>query len=1148
MMSMLRVGSRFVVAAAVLLTLLGFAASPALAADGERVLDPRLSLVGGCEEETLDPVEDPGCPTTPPPSAHPPAGFFAKPNAVATDFYGDIFVASKGKKADGTEGRIDIFSPEGVFIEELSSPTVLAPAALAVDSKGVLYVWSGRSGELFRFEPCGTYDPPSGELEYCNAPIHVPLTGPGCTKECNSRETSSTFIVGLAIDRGNDHVFVNLGGMLIEYSSAEEGNEELRLSVFEQSGTGFAVGLAVDSSRDRLFAQEGDRIAIYDLSLGLPPEDLVKTGTIEAASSGVPGGSFGGMPSIAVDEGTGHLFVLDTENAHLWELDEEGNYLATVEFPLQGNGAEGLQIAVDNGLTSPNGKLSEEEGRGRYLYVPSPNKNIGHSFAFFVAHINPPEVKAATVTSVSEDEAGLRAQINPGNLQTSYTFQIQREGSSDWVTVGSGTLAAGNLDVAVSASARGLAPGTSYRFRVLATNEEGSVEAKGSFTTYLDLPAEPSPCPNALLRTAFSALLPDCRAYELVTPPDTNARAPLGPESEGGGYITRQVSPSGEKVPFRVEGGALPGFGDGVGGLKGDPYLATRTTTGWSTTHTGPSGGEAASLAPGIGSPDQEFSFWAAAGEGSAVLSQVTSYVRYPDGHSELTGQGSLGTDPEASGKLISEGGGHIIFNTGTSAKSGTAIQLEPEAAPSGTQAVYDRTPAGVTYVVSLKPGNVPLEAGEDAVFQGASLDGTGIAFRAHDLTTEGNVLYLRYADERTFRIGEGVEYAGVAEGGGRIFYVENGNLEAFDVATESVIGFADTTAAVVPVMISADGSTAYFVSKNVISGAGTNPQGAKPKVGAENLYRSKEGQITFVGILTERDVIGRPINPVDNVDGLGLWVAALGEPVSGKALGQLGIDPARSTPNGGVLLFKSRAALTSYNPEGHAEIYRYDSAGNVLQCLSCNPTGLPAQSDANLQSETREGSELFSPASWLENLRADGRRAFFESSEPLVVGDVDGRQDVYEWEDDGVGSCTRPGGCVYLISSPQSRRNEYLWAVSRSGDDVFFLSSDLLTGTDADETPSIYDARVGGGFAEPASAECEGEGCRPQLTPPPSLASGDTAVHGSGENFKPHRCGKGKHKVKRHGKVRCVRKKHHKRHAKPRHHRTGAGQKGARR
>jgi hypothetical protein len=1120
MMSTLRTGSRFLAAAAVLLALAGFVASAALGAEGERVLDPRLSLIGGCEKpEALDPVEDPGCPTTPPAGIHPPAGFFAKPVAVSTDFHGDIYVASLGKKEDGTEGRVDIFSPEGHFISEVP---VTGPQAMAIDSEGVLYVWLTETGRLVRYEPCGAYDPAAGQIEYCNPPTNA-----------SGRGGVGTVLVAMAIDRGTDHLFVHFGSFFIELSSAAEGNEELREQNVTSTPTGTANGLAIDSAHHRLYLQEGtDEIGVYELADGLPPDEKYdKIATIDAESSGVPGGHFGGLPSLAVDEGSGDLFVFETEVGHLWELDEEGNYLSTVNFPFQGNRFEGMEIAVDNGLTSPNGKLSEEEGRGRYVYVPLPAKGIGHSLAFFVAHVTPPEVKSVTPTSVSEDEAGLQAQINPGNLQTTYTFEIEAEGSTGWTKVGQGTLAASNLDVGVSATASRLIPGMHYNFRVIATNEKGSDEAVGSFVTYPSLPAEPTPCPNALLRTGLSALLPDCRAYELVTPADTNGRAPLGAENQGGGYTSRQVSPAGDKVPFRVEGGSLPGLG-GTGGLKGDPYLATRTPAGWSTAYTGPSGAEAASVAPGTTSPDQGYFFWQAAGEGSAVLGEITSYVRYPDGHSELVGRGSLGTDPEVSGKLISEGGGHIVFSTGGSAKTATAIQLEPDAAPDGTQAVYDRTFDGITHVVSLKPGNVPFDEGENALFEGVSFDGSGVAFKVK------NVLYLRYDNKETYEVGEGVEFAGVAEGGGRIFYVENGNLEAFDVPTESVIEFADTIAPVVPATVSGDGSTAYFVSKSAIPGVAPNPEGVKPHVGGQNLYRSREGQIAFVGSVTERDVVGAKEG--EGIGGLGLWVAA------GNS-GSFGLVPARSTPDGNVFLFKSRAALTSYDPEDHSEIYRYDSGKNELQCLSCNPTGALAQSDADLQSENREGLELFTPLAWPENLRADGRRAFFETSDPLVAGDVDTLQDVYEWEEQGVGSCTQPGGCLYLISSPQSQRNEYLWAVSHSGDDVFFLSSDLLTGADADGTPSIYDARVGGGFPDAPPAECQGEGCRPQLTPPPPLPTGDTAVEGPGENVKPHRCGKGKRKVKRAGKVRCVKKKHH-RHAKSRHHRAGDGQKGARR
>ncbi|HEY3435488.1 MAG TPA: hypothetical protein VGK41_07520, partial [Solirubrobacterales bacterium] len=640
------------------------------------------------------------------------------------------------------------------------------------------------------------------------------------------------------------------------------------------------------------------------------------------------------------------------------------------------------------------------------------------------------------------------------------------------------------------------------------------------------------PCANALARTGPSALLPDCRAYELVTPADTNARAPLGVRLGSGVFTTRQVSPAGDKVPFRVEGGSLPGLG-GTGSLLGDPYLATRTDAGWSTAYIGPSGEESTQPVPGATSPDQGHFFWIAELKGSAVLEEAdTGYVRYPDGHSELLGQGSLGEiDPESLGLLISEGGGHIVFATGAFASASTAVQLEPGAAPDGTAALYDRTPDGTTHVISLKPGDVSFGAGENALYQGASLDGIGIAFKV------GNTLYLRYDNEETFAIGTGVAFAGVAEGGNQVFYVESGDLLRFDALApegERVTDFS-TAGDVTPVTVSADGSTAYFVSPSVLGG--TNPQGDSAQAGEENLYRSLEGQIDFVGTVTERDVDGALIGS-EVTDGLGLWVTA----ATGGTLGRV---PARSTPDGNTFLFKSRAALTDYDPEGKAQIYRY--AAGDLQCLSCIPTGEAASSDATLQSRSREGQDLFSPFGWPENLRADGRRAFFESSEALVANDSDGLRDVYEWEDQGVGSCTRPDGCVYLISSPQSRRDEYLWAVSSSGNDAFFLSSELLVGSDADETPSIYDARVGGGFPEEAVSECAGEGCRPQLSPPPVLPGVDTHERGLNDQAKPtKRCPKGKHKVKKNGKVRCVKNKKKKKSATK--NRAGAGKKGGRR
>jgi hypothetical protein len=1096
------------------LLLLLAAASSACAAE-THVFDPVLSLTGGCTTSEVDPVPDPGCPQE---EEH----RFSSPRSVTTDIYGDIYVASFGNESEhGAEGRIDVFDSKGFFLTEIPDPN--GPKNLAVDSEGNLYVFNYRAigasiEEVARYSPTA-YDPEAGNIKYGSSVQVAPGQGASLT--------------GLAINRLNDNLFVHFGRHITEYSSAAKGNEVID----EEIGKGIlridapTMGLAVDAAHERIYATDHrsspDNFVIRALELA-PPHALVQT--IDGSTT--PAGKFPeGRLSVAVDEDTGHVFVFDEFAKVVYEFTEEGQYVSTIEHsfePVFGN-----EISIDNGAKSPNGA---ENPVGRYLFVPSKPSGVGHSLAFGPQPpIGPPVVESVSFAEVTQTEAELQATINPEGLPTEYLFEyttkqdFEEEGFAGAQVAGAGELSGGNLGIEVSAPAVGLSPQTSYVFRVVATNEEGSDEGEDRFSTYLE--SEPPPvCPNETLRTGLSALLPDCRVYELVTPADTNSRTPTGVWHLGTYFATREASPSGEKVSFRVEGGSLPGF-EGTGSLAGDPYLATRGPSGWTTTAAGPNGTEAAAPLLGSTSSDQGFSFWSTGGGpgSAAVEGKETNYIHYPDGHSALVGRGSIADELAAEGKLISEGGGHIVF-VNSNAAGDTPIQLEPNAPPNGTRAIYDRTPDETTHVVSLLPGDVTPAAGENAFYEGSSLDGKGIAFKLGKTLSSGP-LYIRYNDEKTYEVADEATFAGIVEGGKRVFYLKGGDLYAFDVESEETTRFTESGDITV-VNVSADGSAAYVVSPSILTKE-ANPNGAVAQVGKENLYFSREGEISFVGTVTKQDVEGEGGIGLDN------WVPHV------ASFGEAGEEPSRTTSNGDALLFESRAALDGYDPEGHVEIYRYDSSGEELDCLSCNPTEAPASGRASLESISIffDDPEPFSAFGFVNNLRPDGRRAFFQSTEALVPGDTDGLQDVYEWEAQGVGSCERPEGCIYLISSGQSARADYIYAVSDSGDDVFFRTSDLLLPADNDETPSIYDARVGGGFPEGAEEECVAEGCRESLIPGPTLPTPAAPAIGADDNVPVgKKCPNGKHKVTKNGRTDCVKKKHH----KHRHHRAGSKQKGA--
>ena len=96
----------------------------------------------------------------------------------------------------------------------------------------------------------------------------------------------------------------------------------------------------------------------------------------------------------------------------------------------------------------------------------------------------------------------------------------------------------------------------------------------------------------------------------------------------------------------------------------------------------------------------------------------------------------------------------------------------------------------------------------------------------------------------------------------------------------------------------------------------------------------------------------------------------------------------------------------------------------------------------------------------------------------------------MYEYESDGSGTCTRAGGCRYLLSSGTSDASSFYFDNTPSGSDALFVTSQQLVPTDTDGAYDIYDARVDGGFPapKPPPPPCVGESCKPPPKSPPPL------------------------------------------------------------
>ncbi len=297
----------------------------------------------------------------------------------------------------------------------------------------------------------------------------------------------------------------------------------------------------------------------------------------------------------------------------------------------------------------------------------------------------------------------------------------------------------------------------------------------------------------------------------------------------------------------------------------------------------------------------------------------------------------------------------------------------------------------------------------------------------------------------------------------------------------------------------SEDGSYVYFAARGVLT-EGANAEGKEPVAGELNLYVRHAGVTSFIATL-------------DGESFTSLW-----ESPGPRDLARAPNNrTAEVAADGQSAVFEASRPLTGYENAGCEgsrcpEVFVYDAATQRIACASCNPSGAPPS-----ERESRSMSLLPVPGGggirseqYRQRWLADGGdRVFFETVQPLVPQDTNGRVDVYEWERNGSGSCPAvtagepERGCVYLISGGQSVDNSYFADADSEGNNVFFTSRANLAPQAIDESVAMYDARVNGGFPERATA-CTGTGCQGVPSAPPIFATPSSVTYAGVGNFEP--------------------------------------------
>jgi len=233
-----------------------------------------------------------------------------------------------------------------------------------------------------------------------------------------------------------------------------------------------------------------------------------------------------------------------------------------------------------------------------------------------------PQIEGFSTSHVTASSAELDAAINTNGLDTTYRFEYGTTSAYGSVApVPDGTVGSSQTIQHVAVPIGGL-EGVTYHFRLIVENALGSATSEDQTFEFF-----PPNCPNSAVRQQTgSAYLPDCRAYELVSPGNANGTLLYA----GGPNTGEATAPS--RLSFTGNANSLKGTNTIE--TAADLYTATRTDSGWESKYIGLPGDEAGCMGGPPNSPTSHVVFLSPPYLTNTVLTDpsMSKLLVWPDG------------------------------------------------------------------------------------------------------------------------------------------------------------------------------------------------------------------------------------------------------------------------------------------------------------------------------------------------------------------------------------------------------------------------------------------------------------------------------------------------------------------------------------